>query len=97
MPAGLKFHDGQTKWILKRALQGLLPDRILNRKKKGFGVPVGKWFLDGSLLQMSSQRMTRARYRPRYFECKLREHQAREADHRLYLWNAWLLNEWLAR
>jgi asparagine synthase (glutamine-hydrolysing) len=97
IPADLKFRQGQTKWILKRALQGVLPDRVLNRKKKGFGVPVGKWFLDGSLLQVSSQRLTHARYRPSYFERKLREHQARRADHRLYLWNAWLLNEWLAR
>jgi asparagine synthase (glutamine-hydrolysing) len=97
IPADLKFQQGQTKWILKRALQGVLPDRILNRKKKGFGVPVGKWFLDGSLLQVSSQRPTQARYRPGYFERQLREHQARRADHRLYLWNAWLLNEWLAR
>jgi asparagine synthase (glutamine-hydrolysing) len=97
IPTDLKFQQGQTKWILKKALQGVLPDRILNRKKKGFGVPVGKWFLDGSLLQVSSHRLTHARYRPGYFERKLREHQARRADHRLYLWNAWLLNEWLAR
>lgn len=97
IPADLKFRQGETKWILKKALQGLLPDRILNRKKKGFGVPVGQWFLNGSLQQVSTGRLIRARYRPRYFECKLREHQARRADHRLYLWNAWLLNEWLAR
>lgn len=97
IPADLKFRQGITKWILKRALRGILPDRILDRKKKGFGVPVGKWFLDGSLLQVSNLRLSRARYRPGYFERKLREHQARRADHRLYLWNAWLLNEWLAR
>ena len=31
------------KWILKRAMQGILPDRILTRKKEGFSIPMKNW------------------------------------------------------
>jgi asparagine synthase (glutamine-hydrolysing) len=35
---------GSGKYILKRALQGVLPESILGRRKMGFGVPLEKWF-----------------------------------------------------
>ena len=31
------------KWILKRAMHGILPDRILNRRKEGFSIPMKNW------------------------------------------------------
>ncbi|MBV9490945.1 MAG: asparagine synthase (glutamine-hydrolyzing) [Verrucomicrobia bacterium] len=97
MPASFKFRQGQTKWILKKALRRLLPHDVLFRKKKGFGVPVGRWFLDGSILQASGQESMQGCFGADYFQQRLREHQARQANHRLYLWNAWLLNAWLGR
>jgi asparagine synthase (glutamine-hydrolysing) len=33
----------RTKLILKRALVGLVPEEILHRPKKGFGIPVAQW------------------------------------------------------
>ncbi len=44
IPVYLKLRRGTSKYILKRAFRGLLPDRIIDRKKHGFGVPVGAWF-----------------------------------------------------
>src|SRR6185369_4688056 len=44
IPQGMKFNNGETKHILKRALKGVVPDRVLARKKKGFGAPVREWF-----------------------------------------------------
>jgi asparagine synthase (glutamine-hydrolysing) len=40
----LKVRDGVTKWVLKEAMKGILPDEILHRKKLGFHVPVTAWF-----------------------------------------------------
>ena len=34
----------RTKYVLRKAMKGLLPEPILTRKKMGFPVPVGKWF-----------------------------------------------------
>ncbi len=39
----LKLKNGQTKWILKKALEPWLPKEILYRKKSGFNAPVGEW------------------------------------------------------
>ena len=97
LPSHWKLRNGVTKWILKRALDRVLPRQILHRPKKGFGVPIARWFKDGSILELSEKRLTSARFRAGYFERKLYEHRMGIADHRLYLWNSWLLNQWLAK
>lgn len=43
LPASSKIRRGQKKWLLRRALRGLLPDAILDGKKTGFGVPMDHW------------------------------------------------------
>ena len=42
----MKTKDGTLKYILKKAVRGVIPDEIIDRKKQGFGVPVYEWFLD---------------------------------------------------
>lgn len=43
MPGHLKLRDGERKWVLKRALEGLVPPRILTRQKEGFSIPMKQW------------------------------------------------------
>jgi asparagine synthase (glutamine-hydrolysing) len=43
IPAAIKMRRGEPKFILRRALEGLLPREILERGKRGFGAPVGSW------------------------------------------------------
>ena len=44
LPAALKLHDGEGKYVFKKALEPYLPDNILYRKKMGFAVPLASWF-----------------------------------------------------
>ena len=44
VPARLKLHHGEGKYILKRALESRLPHDILYRPKQGFAVPLASWF-----------------------------------------------------
>ncbi|MDO8944629.1 MAG: asparagine synthase C-terminal domain-containing protein, partial [Desulfobacterales bacterium] len=44
IPAAVKTRNGTLKAILKKAVRGLIPDEIIDRKKQGFGVPVYEWF-----------------------------------------------------
>lgn len=44
IPSAMKTAGGESKHILKRAVRGLIPDEIIDRKKQGFGVPVHEWF-----------------------------------------------------
>ncbi|MCV2365503.1 asparagine synthase (glutamine-hydrolyzing) [Paucibacter sp. DJ1R-11] len=43
MPSDVKIRGGRLKHVLKSALADVLPDDILNRKKRGFGTPMGAW------------------------------------------------------
>ena len=43
IPERVKLRDGRLKHVMKEALVGLLPDDILDRKKRGFGAPMGAW------------------------------------------------------
>jgi asparagine synthase (glutamine-hydrolysing) len=44
LPRRLKIRQGQSKYLLKQTMRGVLPDEILDRPKMGFGVPVDRWF-----------------------------------------------------
>ena len=44
MPERMKLRGMTTKYVLRQAMTGRLPDEILSRKKMGFPVPVGSWF-----------------------------------------------------
>lgn len=43
MPVRMKLRGGTTKWILREAMKGVLPEEILTRPKMGFPVPLGDW------------------------------------------------------
>ena len=36
LPSSLKLRGGQTKYLLKRESAGIVPDRIINKRKLGF-------------------------------------------------------------
>jgi asparagine synthase (glutamine-hydrolysing) len=64
IPAELKLKDGTGKYILKRAMRGILPDEILDRPKRGFAIPLGRWFrgrLHGFVRDLLLSETTRAR------------------------------------
>jgi len=48
MPEAIKIRGGRLKHVMRQALDGLLPREILERKKRGFGTPMGAW-LKGEL------------------------------------------------
>lgn len=45
IPQSKKTERGVSKTVLKKAVRGVIPDEIIDRKKQGFGVPVYDWFL----------------------------------------------------
>ena len=46
IPSAIKTRNGTLKHILKKAVRGVIPDSLIDRKKQGFGVPVYEWFFD---------------------------------------------------
>jgi asparagine synthase (glutamine-hydrolysing) len=99
VPAAMKIRNGRKKHLLKLAAAGLLPESILNRRKQGFGVPVGIWFRGGlrdffSDVLLSSAARQRGYFEPRFVERLVREHQAGRRDHTPRLWALVVFELW---
>ena len=99
IPASLKLHNGQSKYLLRRLLQQRLPQSILERPKQGFAAPIGKW-LSGPLQAMGSELLFDGRLAARgiFRESALRSvwtaHGAGQADHSHRLWSLLMLELW---
>jgi asparagine synthase (glutamine-hydrolysing) len=86
LPHRFKFHRGERKYLLKKALADVLPPSILGRRKKGFGIPLASW-LRTFPAQPPLGRV--AGIRGTEVERRWREHRSGSTDHRLFLWS-WL-------
>lgn len=95
IPSSYKYRNGTTKYILKKALEPVLPKRILHRAKKGFGVPVGAWFRHKTLF-IDPNSTASGLSRP-FIERQIAHHVNGNSDNRAFLWNAWLLEKFLTR
>jgi len=84
IPHEYKYRDGTTKYILKSALRGVVPDALLGRRKKGFGIPLTRW-----LRSCGEERFPRAGAvlgNREWPSAALAEHRSGKRDHRLALW-----------
>lgn len=43
IPSKIKTKNNQLKYILKKAVRGVIPDELIDRPKQGFGVPIAEW------------------------------------------------------
>lgn len=99
LPDRLKTRGKTGKIALRRAFADALPDSILRRGKRGFGVPVARWFredlrdLAGDVL-LDARARSRGQLRPETVERLLRDHQAGAADHGARLWALVMLELW---
>jgi asparagine synthase (glutamine-hydrolysing) len=88
IPAEWRYRNGETKYLFKRAFRALLPKTILDRRKKGFGMPIGAWFQE-ERLTISAPALGTV-----FTETVQREHVSGKHDQRAFLWSAWLLSLW---
>ena len=89
IPSSYKLRRGITKYILKEAVRGLIPDRVIDRPKKGFGIPLGNWFKTGALGLTSSAVPEEMDWS--WINRRLADHRDGKRDDRGMLWCAWLL------
>jgi asparagine synthase (glutamine-hydrolysing) len=102
LPSSFKYHRGQTKRLLKRAAAGRLPDSVLARPKKGFGIPVAEW-LRGPLTPLVDEHLGRDRllsqglFRPEAVGRLIAEHRQGARNHRKPLWTLLMFQLWADR
>lgn len=99
LPSRLKVRDGVGKWILRKAIEDLVPPAVLTKPKQGFAVPLGEWFRTDlrhrvqQLLAPDSPIYDHVLERP--VRRLVREHTVGRRDHSPLLWRLLVLGTWL--
>ena len=99
LPPDLKLRRLTRKYLLKKVSSRWLPDEIINRKKKGFPIPVSIWFRGEArpfvrdILSPASVRK-RGLLEPRAVERLLDEHERGFADHGSIIWGLLSVELW---
>ena len=102
LPEKLKLRGLTTKYLLKRMLKKLLPAENLDRRKMGFGVPIGHWFrgkLQPFLREtvLSERALNRGLFRPEAVKQLVELHTRGERDNSHQLWTLLMLELWFQR
>jgi asparagine synthase (glutamine-hydrolysing) len=102
LPGRLKLRGTSMKWILKQAFKDLLPAEVVNRRKMGFGVPLGAWFRNELKSELRERLLAPDSRLNRYFRegalsKLLTAHDAGQRDLGLHFWGLWLVESWLRR
>lgn len=99
LPLEYKLKGSNGKYILKKAVEDLLPQTILNRPKKGFGIPIAEW-LKGRLNPLMHDLLSPERlsvqglFEPEYVQTLIREHESGRASHHKQLWTLLVFQLW---
>jgi asparagine synthase (glutamine-hydrolysing) len=99
LPSAMKIRNGRRKHVLKEVAATLLPPDILERRKQGFGVPLGVWFR-GNLRELfadtllSRPTLERGYFQPAFVRQIVNEHLSRKRDHTLRLWQLVIFERW---
>ncbi|KRN82729.1 asparagine synthase (glutamine-hydrolysing) [Pediococcus ethanolidurans] len=97
IPADLRISHGTTKYILRKAVEGIVPDHVLHRKKLGFPVPIRFWLKNEmydwarTIIQESQ---TEQYFDKNYFLKLLDDHRDGVADNSRKLWTILTFMMW---
>jgi asparagine synthase (glutamine-hydrolysing) len=102
LPGNWKLHEGQRKWILRKVAERYLPQRILQRPKGGFGIPIGEWFrkdlFDSVHERLNPKSLQESEiWNESVVERLMKEHFSFKRDRFWELWNLFVFEWWRAK
>lgn len=99
LPENYKLNGSKTKYILKKAVAPLIPEFVIKRPKKGFGIPVAAW-LKGKLNPLVKEMLAPDRlkkqglFNPDFVSRLISEHEQGKANHYKTLWTLLIFQLW---
>ena len=102
LPVEMKIRHGRGKHILREAFGDLLPREVFRRRKRGFGIPLGRWLrneLAGTMKETLLDRsfLDHGIVQRNAIEGLINDHISGVDDHRHRLWALLVLARWLAK
>jgi len=103
LPPDWKLRRFKLRWFFKEALRGFLPDEIITKKKKGFGLPFGVWatrnpalkhLAEDSLQTLAARGIVRPDFIRKLISEYLPEHPGYYGE---MVWILTMLEQWLRR
>lgn len=100
IPQDLRMKNMVQKHILKKAVEGKVPDNIINRKKQGFGTPLMHWLYEKEETDflkdkvMSSSLMQAEYFNEKYVNGLFEKHQQKKGEYSFQIWNIVTLALW---
>lgn len=102
LPASMKIHKGQNKWLLRQILHRHVPEKLVDRPKTGFAVPLENWLRDplrawAENLLEQGYLAEKAGLNPPELKRMWRDHQEGKRNGLPLLWRVLMLLAWLER
>ena len=98
LPKEFKQKGLTSKYILKKLMEGKLPNNIIYRSKKGFGIPLSDWIRKDLKNKISEVLFQEDAYFDQSYIRKIwEEHQTKKFNHRKLIWNLFMLKTWFQR
>lgn len=99
VPSRLKYDSVEGKIVLRKAMEGLLPEETLKRRKQGFTPPDETWYKGESLTYIKNiilgpRARDRGYFKPYYLEKILDDHVNNRVNHRFLIWSLMCLEWW---
>lgn len=95
LPRAFKQKGFTGKYILKKMMEGRLPENIIYRPKKGFGIPLSDWIRKDLKKKIEECLLEETEFfNTGYIQKILDEHQSGKANHRKLIWNLYMFLYW---
>jgi asparagine synthase (glutamine-hydrolysing) len=98
IPLEQKITKDTTKYALRRALDGIVPDHVLNRAKLGFPVPLRHWLKGPELFDWAQQQIADSQTDHLLDKAAIKgmldDHRAGVSDHSRRLWTLLVFMVW---
>ncbi len=101
LPVDYKVHGTKLRWFFKEALRDLLPEKIINKSKHGFGLPFGVWSTQHApLAELVGDSLAdlgkRGWIQPAYLDHMLKMQREEHASYYgIMIWVVVILEQWL--